>query len=137
MNIRNKSIFENINAPLPILYFITFYCFLDNYSIDKTHIECNSNKNLFENYTISKPSIIKIYSILRNKIMIEMHNNRKNNLLGENITENGYAAIEIDVREIIGNSEIIYWMFGLIDRVSKDTRIFCVLNDRTKNNAFG
>ena len=25
-------------------------------------------------------------------------------------------------------------MFGLIDRVTKEARIFCVLNDRTKNN---
>ena len=43
-------------------------------------------------------------------------------------------VIEIDESEIIGYSEIIYWMFDLIDRVSKETRIFCVLNDRTKNN---
>ena len=63
-----------------------------------------------------------------------MHKNWKNKLLGESITEKGFAAIEIDEREIIGNSEIIYWMFGLIDRVTKEARIFCVLNDRTKNN---
>ena len=43
INIRNKSIFENIKLPLPILYFITFYCFLDNYNIDITHIQCNNN----------------------------------------------------------------------------------------------
>ena len=81
-NIRNESIFENINISIPVLYFITFYCFLENYSIDKTLIECNNNKNLFENYTISKPSIIKIYSILRN-IKIEMHKNLKNKLFGK------------------------------------------------------
>ena len=92
-NIRNESIFENINIQIPALYFITFYCFLENYSIDKTLIECNNNKNLFENYTISKPSIIKIYNILRNKIKIEMHKNWKNKLLGESITENGFAVI--------------------------------------------
>ena len=79
-------------------------------------------------------SIIKIYNILRNKIKIEMHKNWKNKLLGESITEKGFAAIEIDESEIIGNSEIIYWMFGLIDRISKKARIFCVLNNRTADN---
>ena len=119
------------------LYYISLHFIVSLkiiYSIDKTLIECNNNKNLFENYTISKPSIIKIYNILRNKIKIEMHKNWKNKLLGESITEKGFAAIEIDESEIIGNSEIIYWMFGLIDRVTKEARIFCVLNDRTKNN---
>ena len=38
------------------------------------------------------------------------------------------------MKEIIGNSEVIYWMFGLIDRVNKERRVFCVLNDRTSIN---
>ena len=52
--------------------------------------------------------------------------------MGDNLTENGYPVFEID--EIIGNNEDIYWMFGIIDRISKESRVFCALNDRTSNN---
>ena len=54
--------------------------------------------------------------------------------MGDNLTENGYSFFEIDESEIIGNNEVIYWMFGIIDRISKESRVFCVLNDRTSNN---
>ena len=54
--------------------------------------------------------------------------------MGNNPSEHGYPVFEIDESEIIGNNEIIYWMFGIIDRISKDSRVFCVLNDRTSNN---
>ena len=52
----------------------------------------------------------------------------------DNHTENEYPIFEIDESEIIGNNEVIYWMFGIIDRISKESRVFCVLNDRTSNN---
>ena len=53
----------------------------------------------------------------------------------DNHTENEYPIFEIDESEIIGNNEGIYWMFGIIDRIiSKESRVFCVLNDRTSNN---
>ena len=54
--------------------------------------------------------------------------------MGENITENGFPSFEIDESEIIGNNEVIYWMFGLIDRVSRESIVFCVLNDWTSIN---
>ena len=40
--------------------------------------------------------------------------------------ELGYGLVEIDESEIIGNSQQIYWMFGIIDRKTKDSRIYCV-----------
>ena len=46
--------------------------------------------------------------------------------------EEGLPRIEIDKSEVIGNSEKILWMFGLIDRSSKEARIFSVMNDRRK-----
>ncbi len=54
--------------------------------------------------------------------------------MGHNITENGYPVIEKDGNEIIGNSQVIYWMFVISDKINKESRVFCVLNDRTSNN---
>ena len=123
-----------INLPLPVIYFLTFYCFTEKYSLDKSFIEINDNKNLFWGKSCSKKSIGKLYSLLREKIKKTMHKIWNNTVIGENITDNGYPAFEIDESEIIGNNEVIYWMFGLIDRVSKECRVFCVLNDRTSIN---
>ena len=44
----------------------------------------------------------------------------------------GYANVEIDESKIISSGNEIYWMFGLIDRNTKEERIQCVLKDRTK-----
>ena len=46
--------------------------------------------------------------------------------------ENGYTSIEIDESSIIANSQVVYSMFGLIQRSSKDAHIFYVINNRTK-----
>jgi hypothetical protein len=72
--------------------------------------------------------------LLREKIKINMHKIWTNNIMRDNLTENGYPVFEIDESEIIGNNEGIYWMFGIIDRISKESRVFCILNDRTSNN---
>ena len=65
-----------------------------------------------------------------------MNINWSKNLLGEDgiLDNNGYISCEIDEREIIGNSNVIYWMFGIVERSTKKARIFCVLNNRTKEN---
>ena len=134
INIRENSVFENINIPLPIIYFLILYCFTEKYSIDKSYIEIKDNQNLFGDKNCTKNSISKLYSLLRERIKNSMHKIWKNNLMGNNPSEHGYPVFEIDESEIIGNNEIIYWMFGIIDRISKDSRVFCVLNDRTSNN---
>ena len=54
--------------------------------------------------------------------------------MGSNPPEDNYPVFEIDENEIIGNNQIIYWMFGMIDRISKECCVFCVLYDRTSNN---
>ena len=43
-----------------------------------------------------------------------MHNLWNKNIVGDNLTENEYPVFEIDESEIIGNSVVIYWMFGII-----------------------
>ena len=42
--------------------------------------------------------------------------------------------MEIDESKIIGNKDHIYWMLGAIDRFTREARIFCVLEDRTKQS---
>ena len=48
--------------------------------------------------------------------------------------EGGYAFIEIEEYEILGNGYIQYWMLGLIDGYTKDASVYCFLSDRTKHN---
>ena len=42
--------------------------------------------------------------------------------------------VEIDESEAIGNSEKILWMLGIVDRSTKEARIFSVYDDRKKEN---
>lgn len=41
---------------------------------------------------------------------------------------------KIDESEIIGNWNIIYWMFSLIDIETKEASVFWILNNRTSAN---
>ena len=55
-----------------------------------------------------------------------------NNLLGIKINGDlGYSSVEIDESKVISSSNEIWWMFGFIDRQTKEARIRCVLNNRT------
>ena len=63
-----------------------------------------------------------------------MYYNWKKSLLGQEIGNLGFPAIDIDEIAIIGNNHRIYWMLGLIDRITKEARIFCVLENRTRDN---
>ncbi len=78
--------------------------------------------------------ITKVYSLIRNKIRTKMHKIWNKDLMGNNLSEKGYPVFEIGEIEIIGNSEIIYWIFGIIDRLTKESRVYCILNDRASNN---
>ena len=51
-NIREKSVFEFINIPLPKIYSLAFYCFTEKFSLDKSFIEVKDNKNLFWGKTV-------------------------------------------------------------------------------------
>ena len=65
-----------------------------------------------------------------------MHLKWSKSLFGEDgiLDKNGYISCEIDESEIIGNNNVIYWMFGIINRATKEARVFCVLNNINKEN---
>ena len=77
--------------------------------------------------------IITIYRKLRKKIKDFYHDIWSNTMLGSEPDDSGKSRIEIDENKIIGNANTVIWMFGLIDRVDKQARVYCVMNDRTKN----
>ena len=58
-NIRKNSLFAVINVPLPILYFLTFFCFAGQSLIVKAFIEANDNRYLFVVKTSIGPKILK------------------------------------------------------------------------------
>ena len=131
--IRKHSIFENVKIKLIVLYFIIYECFLINSSTKKTEIEVRA---FCEKFTLDKPSqnnIAKLYNVLRRSIKIKMHKEWSKNLLGSEPSEGGVPHIEIDESKILGNENRIYWMFGMICRASKKCRIYCVLNNRTRD----
>ncbi len=44
---RENSVFEYVNMPLPIIYFLILYCFTEKYYIDKSYIGIKDNQDLF------------------------------------------------------------------------------------------
>lgn len=133
-NIRVNSVYEIFNVPLFILYFLTFECFSLNKKINKSLIDVKDLCSQLGKPATTKRVIIKLFRTLREKLRIFMHKVWSNNPLGSEPAENGVPRIEIDESEIIGNQNNKIWMFGLIDRVDKEARVFCVMNDRTKEN---
>ena len=64
-----------------------------------------------------------------------MHHKWNSELLGIAINSDlGYASVEIDESKIISSGKLIFQMFDLIGRNTKDARIRCILSNRTKNN---
>ena len=134
INIRKDSIFEAFQIKIPILYFLLFFCFSENVGINKAYEKCKNFCDQLGETAVTPASITKFFSLVRDKIRIKMHKIWEKELLGIEINpEFGYPAVEIDESKIISSGEEIYWMFGAIDRNTKDARIWCVLKDRTKD----
>ena len=133
INLRKNSIIENSQQTIQMLYYIFFFCFTERKSNQQAFIDSNEFAKKLGIPGITKQTICNIYASLREKLRFNMHHLWSNNQLGEEIDENGFASIEIDVSEIIGSENTVYWMFGLIERRTKNARVFCVLSDRTKN----
>ncbi len=119
-----------------MIYFLLFYCFIDKKCISVTLTEIEEFAKQIGLVSITKQCIIKFFWHIRNVIKGKMHRNWTKKLLGEDgiLDDKGYISCEIDESEIIGNQNVIYWMFGIIERSTKEARVFCVLNNRTKEN---
>ena len=134
IGIRKYSIFENSQVNIQILYFIIFHCLIERKSIEQTIIDTNEFSKQIGLESTTKQTICNVFSLVREKIRLVMHNIWRSDLLGIEIGDEGYPSIEIDESLMISNGNIQYWMFGLIDRQTKNARVYCVLSDRTKNN---
>ena len=82
---------------------------------------------------VTEVSISKFYKIIRNKLKKKIHKIWNKSFLGVEInTSLCYSSVEIDESKIISSDDEIYWIFGLVDRQTKEARIRCILNNRTK-----
>jgi hypothetical protein len=134
INIREGSIFEGFQIKIPILYFLMYFCFIENISINSALIKCNDFCYQVGEGGITAQSIINFYSVVREKLRAKMHRQWEKDLIGIKINDNlGYSSIEIDESKIISSGQEIYWMFDLIDMNTKEASIRCVLTDRSKN----
>ena len=135
-NIRKDSIYEDFQIPLFILYYLTFECFAFNKSVSKSLLEINEICIKINKPSTSIKIICKLFKHLREKLRKKFHEHWKLNPLGAEPSNKGVPRVEIDESEIIDNQDKILWMFGMIDRADKEARVFCVMNNRTKENIY-
>ena len=132
MNIRNGSLFYEINTDLRIIYFIIFYNFINNISIKQIFRNCKEFTKDLNIKGISRKNISKIHYILRTKIMKEYHKYWDNNLMGMEPGEDGKSRLEIDESKMVCLNGNVLWIFGIVDRNKYDIRLFFVKDNRQK-----
>ena len=91
------------------------------------------SKSIWKNYPFSEETVRKFCCELKNKINLRLLHNWKKSYLGLQIGNLGFPLVEIDESVIIGNNNHIYWMLGLIECITKEVRIFCVLENRSRD----
>ena len=63
-----------------------------------------------------------------------MHSNWLKNPLGNDIGPNWCGVTEINESKIIGNSQKILWILRILERLTKEARVFTVMINRTAHN---
>ena len=120
INTRKGTLFENFEIKIQIIYFLLYYCFIENTSLSTASEKI---KNIYEQIGEIPPiinTISKFFMTLREKLRVHMHAEWEKNLLGIEINQNlGYPSVEIDESKIISSGNLIFWMFGVIDRNTK------------------
>ena len=100
-------------------------------SFERAFTKTNNNKEILGNNKVTIKRISIIYKLLREKLPKELHRKWKD-LLGIVIAQKGYVCVEIDESEMIGSSQKIFLIFGIINRTTKEARLFSVLNNHKK-----
>lgn len=78
---------------------------------------------------------MKYIKVLLNKIRITIHKNWEFNYLRIEPSDKGISPIKIDESKIIGNTQKIIWMFGMIDQADNEALVYCVIEeDRAQEN---
>ena len=62
--------------------------------------------------------------------MISMHKSWDKNLLRKVHSNDLVSHIEIDDNKNVDNKNKVFWMLGIIGKIHKDCRVFCVKNNR-------
>ena len=133
-NIRCDSIFESIKVTINVIYYLTFNCFLNHYSLNQTYISNENFCSIMGTPKTARNTIVDLFQYLRNLIRKYYHKKWNESKLGSEPVDGGVSRIEIDESEIIGRAYQILWMFCLIDRYDNTARVFCVMENRTKEN---
>ena len=113
-------------------HFLIYDCFLYNLSANKAFIEYQKFKEIIEVGDYSLLNIQKFYRKIRSRIKERMHKEWKQVKLASEPCNGGIPRVEIDESKIIGNSEKVFYMFGIIDRYDNNCRVFCVLDNRSR-----
>ena len=97
INIRNNSIFENeIKTDIRFLYFILLENYILNILINTVYRNCKEFSKGISIEPVSRNCLGKIYYIIRNKIMQNMHKKGDLNPMGQEPCSDGKSKIEID-----------------------------------------
>ena len=72
-NIWEGYIFERFQIKIYILYFIIYFCLIDNMSISVEKSKCDSLCSQLVECSISSKSIYIFFSVLRQRLKIKMH----------------------------------------------------------------
>lgn len=92
-------------------------------SASKAVIEHTAFANKMNPNNLSYQHIVKFYNIMRDIFRKKILKEWKEKKLAQEPSVGGIPWYEIDESKIIGNSNNVYWMFGIVDRYSKEASL--------------
>ena len=109
INIRVGTIFENSQIKIQIIYFLLYYCFIENTSLSRASEKSRTFCQQIGEIPPTINTISKFLIVLREKLRQHMHTEWEKNLLGIKINPDlGYSSVEIDESKIISSGNLIF-----------------------------